>query len=647
MQISILVINALFTIFMLALFVWDYKSFGTPMHKDFKSIIMSSGVLGTFVGIFVGLFSFDTLHLESSVPLLLDGLKTAFYTSILGMGEAIVLSVLQKRKHIKSDEESNLSYIAQQVSFLENLRFLPTLEKLPTSESLHALFERNHAMIESRFQEIAHSLQKATSELAKGASKELISALENVIKDFNANLQNQFGENFKELNSAVGKLLVWQEEYKEFIYDTQSLLKDTQKALQKSQLAVQNTQKSLHIITEQNAQVQEFYANNLKLLESFEIQNQKLHAHLEQIAGLKESSFVCLNTLQDFFINAKNEGAQLSQNITRFNQSLSAQILQIGQTLEENFKLSAQNVAQSAEIHFAKIDKNMQGHTDAFLNLAKENMQNLKSFSKDMLAANMQHLQQTNADSLQSLKEGFNALSAESIKGFKILADNAKQSLDSLFSQIQTLLLKQDEASKKAHTIHLQNLDEMRVLNAYFKNNHEQITKLLSQSFDTLAQNLTAQTSKLLSSQSSAFETLATDSKNTLQKEQEKLNKYIKALALEYLKVLQKLTKESLSTPKNTSEQILLEFKEFQEHMLSQMLNTQTHLTQNAKQTQELFLNMQDSLKNSIEGSATLSSQLENSLKNLDEAMSVSVDNFWKNYEWFLERIKDLIGARR
>ncbi|RDU53690.1 hypothetical protein CQA49_05555 [Helicobacter sp. MIT 00-7814] len=647
MQISILIINALFTIFMLALFVWDYKSFGTPTHKDFKSIIMSSGVLGTFVGIFVGLFSFDTLHLESSVPLLLDGLKTAFYTSILGMGEAIVLSVLQKSKHIKSDEESNLDYIARQVSFLENLRFLPTLEKLPSSESLHALFERNHAMIESRFQEISHSLQQATSEFAKGASKELISALENVIKDFNANLQNQFGENFKELNSAVGKLLTWQEEYKEFIYDTQSLLKDTQKALQKSQLAVQNTQKSLHIITEQNTQVQEFYANNLKLLESFEVQNQKLHAHLEQIAGLKENSFACLNTLRDFFINAKNEGAQLGENITRFNQSLSAQILQIAQTLEENFKLSAQNVAQSAQIHFAKIDKNMQGHTDALLNLTKESMQNLKSFSKDMLATNTQSLQQIHADSLQSLKEGFSALSVESAKGFKILADNAKQSLDSLFSQIQALLLKQDEASNKAHELHLQNLNEMRALNLDFKNNHEQITKLLSQSFDTLAQNLANQTSKLLSSQSSAFESLAADSKNALQKEQEKLSKYIKALALEYLKVLQKLTKESLSAPKSTSEQILLGFKEFQENMLSQMLSTQTHLAQNAKQTQELFLGMQDSLKNSIDGNATLSSQLENSLKNLDEAMSVSVENFWKNYEWFLERIKELIGARR
>ena len=56
-------INICFTILMVGLFVWDFKTFGEPAHKDFKAIIMSTGVLGTFVGIFVGLMGFDTLAL--------------------------------------------------------------------------------------------------------------------------------------------------------------------------------------------------------------------------------------------------------------------------------------------------------------------------------------------------------------------------------------------------------------------------------------------------------------------------------------------------------------------------------------------------------------------------------------------------------
>lgn len=96
-----LLINGIFTLFMLALAFWDYKSYGKQKHRDFKSIIMSAGVLGTFVGIFVGLQDFDVSNVENSVPSLLAGLQTAFYTSILGMALAILLSILQKVRQLR------------------------------------------------------------------------------------------------------------------------------------------------------------------------------------------------------------------------------------------------------------------------------------------------------------------------------------------------------------------------------------------------------------------------------------------------------------------------------------------------------------------------------------------------------------------
>lgn len=61
--------------------------------KDFKSIIISLGVLGTFLGIFIGLYNFDTFNIVESVPELLSGLKLAFTTSILGMFFSIILTM--------------------------------------------------------------------------------------------------------------------------------------------------------------------------------------------------------------------------------------------------------------------------------------------------------------------------------------------------------------------------------------------------------------------------------------------------------------------------------------------------------------------------------------------------------------------------
>lgn len=56
------------------------------------SLISTLGVLGTFAGITIGLYYFDTKDLTSSIPMLLSGLKTAFFTSLTGMVGSLFLS---------------------------------------------------------------------------------------------------------------------------------------------------------------------------------------------------------------------------------------------------------------------------------------------------------------------------------------------------------------------------------------------------------------------------------------------------------------------------------------------------------------------------------------------------------------------------
>lgn len=56
------------------------------------SAISTLGVLGTFIGITSGLLLFDSYNLTQSIPELLNGLKTAFFTSIAGMVGSLILS---------------------------------------------------------------------------------------------------------------------------------------------------------------------------------------------------------------------------------------------------------------------------------------------------------------------------------------------------------------------------------------------------------------------------------------------------------------------------------------------------------------------------------------------------------------------------
>ena len=60
--------------------------------ENLPSIISTLGVIGTFAGITIGLMNFDTGNLDKSIPLLLEGLKTAFFTSLAGMIGSLILT---------------------------------------------------------------------------------------------------------------------------------------------------------------------------------------------------------------------------------------------------------------------------------------------------------------------------------------------------------------------------------------------------------------------------------------------------------------------------------------------------------------------------------------------------------------------------
>jgi len=249
-------INLIFIVFMIIFFIWEIKS-----KKDLKSIIVSTGVLGTFVGIFAGLLNFDTHNLKLSIEHILEGLKTAFLTSIVGMGLAIILSIIERyqNKYISEDKEfqvlneineklSNLSLLDKNnnkvIDELERLRLVNNdikdeIKNINTASQLHN--EEIKKILSSNFENLNHSLALAIEHLSKGATEEIIKALKQVIEDFNQELQTQFGENFVKLNEAVLNLLQWQENYKSYI-------ENTEKALNTSLTAIKNSEASLKAI---------------------------------------------------------------------------------------------------------------------------------------------------------------------------------------------------------------------------------------------------------------------------------------------------------------------------------------------------------------------------------------------------------------
>lgn len=116
----------------------------------FPTAISTLGVLGTFYGITVGLISFDTSDLDKSIPELLDGLKTAFFTSLAGMIGSMILSAFINRKQDEKDggvsdinqAAGTICRAVQQMSILNRETLTKLAEQIAESEKDRKAFYR-------------------------------------------------------------------------------------------------------------------------------------------------------------------------------------------------------------------------------------------------------------------------------------------------------------------------------------------------------------------------------------------------------------------------------------------------------------------------------------------------------------------------
>lgn len=73
--------------------VWTLKDSNRVIpyvYESIPTVFTTLGILGTFVGIYFGLRQFDVDNITGSIPTLLEGLKTAFTTSIWGISLSLI-----------------------------------------------------------------------------------------------------------------------------------------------------------------------------------------------------------------------------------------------------------------------------------------------------------------------------------------------------------------------------------------------------------------------------------------------------------------------------------------------------------------------------------------------------------------------------
>lgn len=342
------------------------------------TLLTTLGILGTFAGIIVGLVDFDVDAIEQSIPALLAGLKTAFITSLVGMLCSIVYKVLAASGVLAAKLDATLDEDQIGATDIYALMQRQTEE---TSQLTHAIGGDSDSSLISQMKLLradvsdhhksAHRVRELSAKtlvdiqkdivaqqeeftafqdrlwrnfqdfadmLSKSATETVINALKEVISDFNRNLTEQFGENFKQLNAAVEKLVEWQENYKGQIAD---MTKQYAQGVQ----AITSTEQSVEKISERAGTIPEAMERLKTVVEVNQHQIGELDRHLAAFSDVRDRAVEAVPEIRKQIDDTITGAQQVSKEITSGMQGVAESVQKV---LSESAEQSAKQIAESA-----------------------------------------------------------------------------------------------------------------------------------------------------------------------------------------------------------------------------------------------------------------------------------------------------------
>ncbi len=177
------------------------------------AILTSIGIFGTFLGVALGLWHFDTADIQGSVPRLMDGLKTAFWTSIAGLFAALTLKIRAAVE--QAGRRAATQHRAATIDDLDlSLQALVKQLHDGSEQSLRTELAQQHQSSQRRFDQLVDVLTNYQQKMADANAKALVEAIRAVMNEFNTKINEQYGENFRQLNESVVAMLEWQQTYR-------------------------------------------------------------------------------------------------------------------------------------------------------------------------------------------------------------------------------------------------------------------------------------------------------------------------------------------------------------------------------------------------------------------------------------------------
>ncbi len=353
------------------------------------SILTSIGIFGTFLGVALGLMNFDTTDIEGSVPQLIEGLKTAFWSSIAGLLAAMSIKLRHVIKHVRN-YEAETTYTGATVDDLATL--LGDIRAVLNKAGLADIGDNIQAGtrgLEQHLERLETVISQYQEEMVSANSNALTSAITDLMTSFNDKITVQYGDNFRQLNQAVGRMVEWQENYKgelAKLLEQQKANGDVlDKATEAYQTMVQHTQ-AFNEVSEKLGDV----------MTGLQQQSNSLGSYLDSLASLVSKASDGLPALEGRIMALTEE---LAGGIRESHKQMNDLLTQTSSTIEKTvITVNRQLVTDMEQVNTR--------HSDIMLQMLDRNEKQLVRMDNAM-EQELTHALQTFGGQLTALSEKF------------------------------------------------------------------------------------------------------------------------------------------------------------------------------------------------------------------------------------------------
>ena len=366
------------------------------------------GILGTFLGLVLGISGFDTASTEaitSSISGLLSGMGTAFLTSIVGVFFSLVFSYLHKiiydyanknlelfinnfhekelDGHDNSTENQLLGYQQQQTDFqLQQTELLKTFAGVVSEAVSKSISDT----MKSELTPIFNRMEQTIEMFGKFASTQQKEGLDQVVQEFIRCMNDSLKGQFEELGRTIQSLCEWQ---RSSVLQMQKIVDgicDTSTEIEKINEISKQT------IVEMNRFVTQLNELQSKINEETELARQQIEKGNEineRQAGYIDKLVECQTSIGDLVTHVQAEADAVQKSVDLISDHCKTQIdgitdaaKQSMETLSDSTKVLVESSHQQMQSLAATAESEMQMLSETASSLSEDNHNQLLALTK-------------------------------------------------------------------------------------------------------------------------------------------------------------------------------------------------------------------------------------------------------------------------